>query len=81
MSAVDHDQRYVLRLLWRRWLTATVLYWLAAGIYFVWRDSLTLDPLLWVWVITSVSLWGAVGAVYVYVRLAAEKESHRKSIM
>ena len=80
MSAVDHVERYFIRLLWRRWLTLTLLYWLAAGIV-VWRDSLTLGPLLWIWVITSLSLWGAVGAVYVCVRQAALNESRRKSIM
>jgi hypothetical protein len=80
MSAVDHDNRYVLRLLWNRWLILSLLYWVAAGI-FVWLGGLTPDPLLWVWVITSLSLWGSVGAAYVYVRLAAQRDNRRKSIM
>jgi hypothetical protein len=80
LPAVDHDERYALGLLLGRWLTLTLLYWLAAGIYFVWCGS-SAQALLWVWVIASVSLWVVVGAVYVYVRLASLKESRRKSIM
>ena len=50
---------YAVKRLWSWWLTATMLYWVVAGGYMLLDDRLIQWP-LWVWLIVSASLWGAV---------------------
>ena len=74
---------YAVKLLWNGWRIATLLYWLAAGIYYYYLHG-RLTGALRIWVIASALLWGVVGVVYLYMWLHTvnhiERVGRRKSI-